>query len=137
MTTENRDSNFSLGEFQSLVDEVLIRHKSILDILSKIQESSARVNRAVAKASTSCGCIKICAEKPEIPDDITFSKLKAHMSDHVEGELCTTCEEKIKQEISTNLFYLFALCNTFDFDTEEMTRDYYQQLKLLGKYGLL
>ncbi len=131
------DKSFSLSEFQSLVDEVLIRHKSILDILSKVQESSARVNRAVAKASTSCGCINICVEKPEIPDDVTFSKLKSYMSDHVEGKLCNTCEEKVKQEISNNLFYLFALCNTFDLDTEKMTEDYYKQLKLLGKYGLL
>lgn len=131
------EKNFSLSEFQSLVDDVLIRHKSILDILSKVQESSARVNRAVAKASTSCGCIKICAEKPEVPDDVTFSKLKSYMSDHVEGDLCNTCEEKIKQEVSNNLFYLLALCNTFDFDTEKMTEDYYKQLKLLGKYGLL
>jgi hypothetical protein len=131
------EKKFSLGEFQSLVDDVLIRHKSILDILSKVQESSARVNRAVAKASTSCGCIKICAEKPQVPEDVTFSKLKSYMSDHVEGKLCSTCEEKIKQEISNNLFYLFALCNTFDLDTEKMTEDYYKQLKLLGKYGLL
>ena len=131
------DKNFSLSEFQSLVDEVLIRHKSILDILSKIHESSARVNRAVVKSATSCGCIKIHAEKPEVPDNVTFSKLKTYMSDHVEGNLCNTCEEKIKQEISNNLFYLFALCNTFDFDTEERTEDYYKQLKLLGKYGLL
>ncbi len=131
------DGNFSLKEFQELVDDVLIRHKSILDILSKVQESSARVNRAVAKASTNCGCIKIHAEKPDIPDDVTFSKLKSYMSNHVEGDLCHTCEEKIKQEISNNLFYLFALCNNFEFDVEEMTEEYYKQLKLLGKYGLL
>ena len=35
-------------KFQETVDEYLIRHKSIVDVLSKISESSGRANRAVA-----------------------------------------------------------------------------------------
>ena len=35
--------------FQNDVNESLLRHKSILDILTKYTESSSRVNRAVAK----------------------------------------------------------------------------------------
>ncbi|HHT27849.1 MAG TPA: DUF1573 domain-containing protein, partial [Firmicutes bacterium] len=38
--------------FQEAVNEYLVRHRSILDILSKLQESVARTNRAVAKAVT-------------------------------------------------------------------------------------
>ena len=47
--------------FQNDISESLLRHKSILDVLTKYTESSARVNRAVAKAVTNCGCIKINA----------------------------------------------------------------------------
>ena len=47
--------------FQNSVNNSLLRHKSILDILSKYAESNARVNRAIAKSVTNCGCIKINA----------------------------------------------------------------------------
>ena len=49
--------------FQNSVDESLLRHRSILDIITKLQESQARVNRAVAKSVTNCGCIKVEAKK--------------------------------------------------------------------------
>ena len=45
--------------FQNDVSESLLRHKSILDVLTKYTESSSRINRAVAKAVTNCGCIEI------------------------------------------------------------------------------
>jgi len=51
--------------FQNDVNESLLRHKSILDIITKYSESSSRVNRALAKAVTKCGCIKISAKKQE------------------------------------------------------------------------
>ncbi|EET85405.1 conserved hypothetical protein [Clostridium carboxidivorans P7] len=50
-------------DFQNAVDESLLRHKSILDIMTKLQESNARINRAIAKSITNCGCIKLTAEK--------------------------------------------------------------------------
>ena len=55
--------------FQNDVSESLLRHKSILDILTKYTESSCRINRAVAKAVTNCGCIEINATKQCLPDD--------------------------------------------------------------------
>ena len=33
--------------FQNSVDESLLRHRSVLDVITKLQESDARVNRAV------------------------------------------------------------------------------------------
>ena len=48
--------------FQNDVSESLLRHKSIIDVLTKYSESSSRVNRAVAKAVTNCGCIEINAK---------------------------------------------------------------------------
>ena len=56
-------------DFQTAVEEYLIRHRSILDVLTKHQEATARVNRAVAKAVTECGCISITAERQRIPAD--------------------------------------------------------------------
>jgi len=49
--------------FQKSVDQFLIQHRSILDLMTKYQESNSRVNRAIAKAVTQCGCIKIKAKK--------------------------------------------------------------------------
>lgn len=128
---------FSIKDFQDEVDEVLVRHKSILDILSKTQESSSKINRAVAKSVTHCGCIQIVSKKQEIPKDTSYSDIRNYMSDHVEGYICDVCKEKIEEEISTNLFYITALCNSFNINIEEMLENYTSQIKTLGKYGLL
>ncbi len=58
--------NLSCGDFQNQVDEVLIRHKSVLDIITKLDEYTSRINRAVVKSVTSCGCIEIRAKKNKI-----------------------------------------------------------------------
>ena len=55
-------------DFQNSVDNSLLRHKSILDILSKYQDSQARTTRAICKAVTNCGCIEINAFKQSIDD---------------------------------------------------------------------
>ena len=128
----------SLNEFQKKVDEVLIRHRSVLDILTKLQESSTRVNRGVAKSATCCGCIEIHVKKQQIPSDILYSELKDYMDDHITGELCDICREKIQEEISSNLFYITSLCNLFDINMEKLLSDYNENnLKTLGQYGLL
>ncbi len=64
-------------DFQNSVNESLLRHKSILDILSKYSESQARVNRAVTKAVTSCGCIKINADKQILPSNYAIAVEKS------------------------------------------------------------
>ena len=128
----------SLNEFQKKVDEVLIRHRSVLDILTKLQESSTRVNRGVAKSATYCGCIEIHVKKQQIPSDILYSELKDYMDDHITGELCDICREKIQEEISSNLFYITSICNLFDINMEKLLSDYNENnLKTLGQYGLL
>ncbi len=128
---------FPTNNFQEVVDDVLIRHRSILDILTKLQESSAKINRAVAKSATYCGCIQIHVEKQEVPSDASYSQLKGYMNNHIKGELCDICKEKIEHEISTNFFYLTAMCNLFKIDIEDMLTNYNEQLKALGKYRLL
>ena len=69
--------------FQNDVSESLLRHKSIIDVLTKYTESSSRVNRAVAKAVKNCGCIEInakkqCQSKRQHLEDLSEC-LKTHM----------------------------------------------------------
>jgi len=131
-------NNMCLKEFQQKVDSVLIRHRSALDILTKLQESNAKVNRAVAKSATSCGCTQLHITKFQVPKDISFSEVKDYASNHIEGVPCEMCKEKIEQEISNNVFYLFALCNLLNIDMDDLLNDFYKnQLETLGKYGLL
>lgn len=125
-----------IDEFQEKVDEVLIRHVSILDIISKLQQTSAKTNRAVIKSITSCGCIKINANKDIIPEDITYDEIKNFKHNHIEGELCQTCKEKIESEIGSNLFYLAALSNALDINMYDIYLNEYKKLSTLGKFSL-
>jgi len=100
--------------FQETVRELLIRHKSILDVLSKLDEASARVHRSTIKAVTQCGCLKIDAKKPTIPEDVSFLQLKELFDSHLKGELCPSCKDTIEKEMGRLLFYLAALCNHLD-----------------------
>ena len=56
------------NNFQDSVDNCLIRHRSILDVLTKYTESSSRINRCIAKAVTNCGCIQISAHDIPVRD---------------------------------------------------------------------
>ena len=98
-------------EFQNTVSELLIRHQSILDVLSKSQEACARTNRAVVKAVTNCGCIQVDASKKEFPNNASLEDLKNIMESHVKGNLCKSCTEAVEEELGRSLFYLAALCN--------------------------
>ncbi|MBC9785226.1 DUF1573 domain-containing protein [Heliobacterium chlorum] len=107
-------------QFQDTVSQFLIRHQSILDILSKSQESNARVNRAVIKAVTSCGCVKIKAEKHDIPPEATLADLKTLLSTHLEGELCPNCRDIIVGEMGKSIFYMTALCHSLGLNLSDV-----------------
>lgn len=122
--------------FQETVDEYLIRHRSVLDVLTKLTESSSRINRAVAKAVTTCGCVKIEAEKQRIPPDASSLKdLKQHMKTHLEGHLCDHCTEILEDEIGRNLFYLAALCNLFDLNLYDILLKEQERVACLGIFN--
>ncbi|WP_432667369.1 DUF1573 domain-containing protein [Wukongibacter baidiensis] len=123
-------------QFQNSVDEVLTRHKSILDILTKLQESSSRVNRAAIKSVTSCGCIKIHASNQEVPDGTHYKDAKNHMENHLNGELCEVCREKVIQEIGRNLFYIAALANNLDINLYDVLINECKKIEALGEYSL-
>lgn len=123
-------------DFQNQIEESLLRHKSILDILTKLQESEARINRSIIKAVTNCGCIKINAEKQQIPDDANIEEIKEYLKTHIEGDLCNNCKEIIEKEIGNNLFYISSLCNTLNLNLYDILLNEYDRIKTLGKYSL-
>ncbi|QQY79443.1 hypothetical protein EDD65_109109 [Keratinibaculum paraultunense] len=131
----NIKNELSMNEFQNQVEDVLIRHKSILDIITKLEEYTARINRAVIKSATSCGCIKITAKKQNYNLD-SLEEIKNNLESHVEGELCPGCKEILEEEIGAYLFYLAALCNTFDVDISDAILKEYNNIKTLGIFSL-
>jgi len=94
----------NLDNFQKTVDELLIRHRSILDTLSKLQEANGKINRAVAKSVTRCGCLRISARRQEIPPDTDFLSWKNYTETHLDGELCERCREVLESELGESLF---------------------------------
>lgn len=123
--------------FQDSVSQLLIKHKSILDVLTKQQESITRVNRAIIKAVTSCGCIKINASKQEISNEISIERIQDVLDNHLNGQLCEHCKDVIKQEIGNHLFYLAALCNLLDLNLSDIIGKEQKKIHTLGIYNML
>ncbi|QGU96518.1 DUF1573 domain-containing protein [Clostridium bovifaecis] len=123
-------------DFQNAVDDCLLRHRSLLDIMTKLQESEGRINRAIAKSVTRCGCVKIDAAKQEIPnvDSIDIDSFRNHLNTHLDGELCENCRDVIEREIGNNLFYLTSLCNLLDLNLYDILLKEYNKINTLGKY---
>lgn len=121
--------------FQNNVNESLLRHKSILDIITKYSESSARVNRAVVKAVTNCGCVEINAKKQnlheenEILDEFNYS-----LESHLNGCICDNCRDVIEREIGNNIFYLTSLCNSIDINLYDVLLKEQDKIDTLGKF---
>jgi hypothetical protein len=122
--------------FQDSVGELLIRHKSVLDVLTKYQESQSRVNRAVVKAVTSCGCIEINSKKQICDEEVEYQDLKNYMNTHLTGNLCANCREVIEKELGNNLFYIAALCNVLDVSMYDVLLKEYEKMHTLGIYNL-
>jgi hypothetical protein len=122
--------------FQAQVDEYLIRHRSILDVLSKLQESAARISRAVAKSVTSCGCVTVNASKQQYPTDLSLAEVRAYLDTHVSGTLCERCREAVETEIGSELFYTAALCSIFNLDLDAIQKKEHSRVKSLGIFTL-
>ena len=121
-------------EFQNSVNDSLLRHKSILDLITKYSESNSRVNRAIAKAVTNCGCIKINASRQNIHDNDSLENLSEHLKTHITGELCDNCREIIEREIGNNIFYLTALCNNLGISLYDILLKENEKINTLGKF---
>jgi len=125
-----------IDEFQYTVSELLVRNKSILDSLTKFQDSNARINRSIVKSVTQCGCVKVHAKKQAFPEDADFSEVRNAMKTHIEGKLCENCRDLIEKDIGRNLFYLTSICNILDLNLYDILIKEQQRLKMLGKYSL-
>jgi len=132
----NGESIGACTSFQQAVSEYLIRHRSILDVISKFQEAGARVNRAVVKAVTTCGCVEVQAGRQQLPADITYWEMKQHMATHVKGEMCEHCREVLEQEIGQNMFYLTAICDLFKIELETLLENERKRITALGVFNL-
>jgi hypothetical protein len=129
-------ADLSCGEFQETVSEYLIRHRSVLDVMSKLQEAGARVNRAVAKSVTSCGCLEVSAQKQKFPENATLADLKRMINSHISGELCPECREALETELGQMLFYIAALCAITGLDLDEIMMKEHDRLRMLGLFNL-
>ncbi len=126
-------------DFQNSVNDSLLRHRSILDIMTKLQESEARINRAVAKTVTNCGCMSIEAKKQEMTihkDDIDIAELKHQLQTHVGGTACDNCRDVLEREIGNHVFYLASLCNVLDLNMYDILLKEYDRIDTLGKFSL-
>lgn len=129
-------SNTDCQEFQCSVSNSLIRHSSILDILSKFHETSSRVHRATIKAITECGCVNVKAKRQSVPEDCSYSELRDFLTSHLEGELCETCQEVLEMELGHNLYYFTALCDTLGIELEDVIQNEIKRLQTLGMFNL-
>jgi hypothetical protein len=124
-------------EFQNTVGDLLIRHHSVVDVLTKLSESTCRVNRAVIKSVTECGCVSIHASKIELPDHLeTVAELKACLDSHLRGELCNHCDEVIIGELGKLLFYTAALCNLLDINLYDVFIKENKKSQALGYFNM-
>ncbi|GFN23130.1 MAG: DUF1573 domain-containing protein [Thermoanaerobacteraceae bacterium] len=129
-------SDLLCDRFQQIVAQYTLRHKSILDILSKIQEAQARVQRAVAKAVTNCGCIQVQAAKQNLPAGVGMAELPSYLTSHLLGELCPDCRETVEEELGQLFFYLTALCNTLDISLTDVLDKEQDKLCTLRYFSL-
>lgn len=125
----------SLEQFQNQVSQLLLRHRSVLDILSKIDQTSAAVNRSVTKAVTDCGCITLQATKQPFDRIESLDMAKEQIPNHLYGELCEHCKEYIRSQLGKNLFYLTALCTQLDIELEEVLQDEAKKCSTLGLFN--
>lgn len=123
-------------EFQRTVAEYLVRNRSILDVMTKLQDAATRVNRALAKTVTSCGCLRVEASKQQLPEDASFSQVADYVKSHIEGKMCPNCADVIETELGNALFYMTAICCLLDLDLQSVLDRENDRINTLGVYSL-
>lgn len=129
-------SSLTLKQFQDQVSELLLRHRSLLDVLSKYQQSNAAANRAIVKAITECGCIEVNASKQKYLDTMTLEEAKTLLDTHLSGHLCENCHDIIRSELGKNLFYMASLCNLLELDLDAIVSKESEKCTTLGLFNL-
>ena len=126
----------TLNDFQAQVSDLLLRHRSLLDIISKIDQTSAAVNRSVIKAVTDCGCFSIHASKQPFELVSSIEHANENISNHVSGALCEQCQEYVQTQLGRNLFYLTALCSQLDINLQDVVDKETSRCSTLGLFNL-
>lgn len=124
-----------LEQFQNFIDDLMLRNKSILDQMTKLQDASARLNRSLSKSATMCGCMKldICKQQYDLSASDDFNTL---LSTHVESYPCPNCNDNIEKEMGRVLFYLGALANTLGISLSSVLENEKIRTSMLGQYSL-
>jgi hypothetical protein len=125
-----------LDNFQTQVSELLLRHRSVLDVMSKVQESASRINRSLTKAITECGCVEVVAKKQKYDASKNLDEQKMHLDTHFNGPLCEHCREVVMAEMGKNMFYMAALCNITEIKLEDVISQESERLNTLGVFNL-
>ncbi|MDP5276854.1 DUF1573 domain-containing protein [Chengkuizengella axinellae] len=125
-----------LKQFQNQVSDLLLRHRSLMDVLSKFDQSNSSIHRAVVKAVTECGCIEIQAQKQTYSSDMTLEQAKDLLENHLQGKLCDQCKEAVVSELGKNLFYMSSLCNLLDIELEDAVNKESKKCATLGFFNL-
>ena len=131
----NKNQNNIVDSLQDEVKHSLVRHKSILDIMTKLQEYNSRINRAIAKSVTSCGCIEIHAKKQDF-ESKSLEDMVEKVDSHITGDICPDCKEVLEQEIGAYVYFLTALANTLNFKLSDTIQKELERTKALGVYGM-
>lgn len=130
MTTPN------LNDFQEQVANLLLRHRSLLDIVSKCDQANSSVHRAVTKAITECGCIEVNGKKQPYTENMTVDQAHTILDTHVTGDLCDTCTEVISEQLGKNMFYIASLCNVLNINLQEVVEDESKKCATLGIFKM-
>jgi hypothetical protein len=125
-----------LEDFQDAVDGALIRHRSVLDAMTKLQESQARLARAAAIAVTVCGCVSVSAGRQRIPPEAELAELHDYVSSHLQGMLCDRCREQVETELGQTLFYLTAVATLYGVSVSDVVAKDLARLRTLGVFNL-
>ncbi len=123
-------------EFQNAVQDITIRHSTLLDIITKLNQGASDTNRAVVKSITNCGCISLNTKKTDMPENITLDEMKNYKHDHIDGQLCKDCRDAIEEELGNTFFYIAALCNKLDLNIYDILLKEYSTITTLGKFNL-
>ncbi|RJQ32093.1 MAG: DUF1573 domain-containing protein [Actinobacteria bacterium] len=123
-------------ELQEAVSHFLVRNRSILDVMAKFAESNAKVNSAIVKSVTHCGCLEIDASKQPIPEGTSIAEMLSYVQSHIKGKLCDNCRQILEEDIGNSLFYLTGICALLDLDLEEIMKSENSAISTLGVYSL-
>jgi hypothetical protein len=132
----NSIKDIYIDDYQSVVSDLLTRNKSVLDTTSQFMISVTKVNRLVLKAATSCGCVKIDAHKNAINEELDYQAMLKLMDTHLKGDICSTCREKIENELGNTLFYITSLCNALNISVYDVILKDKEAISTLGPLGL-